>query len=108
MGEHHRPNQADPAGQRDGGEGRAAGQEVGPYVPELKKFYTSNSGDNTIGVVDMTMTVFNFDTHTAIAELPLPAGPDVIKFDAGLGRIYVACSSGAIAVFQMDDAVVRR
>jgi YVTN family beta-propeller protein len=75
------------------------------YVPELKKFYTSNSGDNTIGVVDMTlMTVFNLDTHKAIAELPLPAGPDVIKFDAGLGRIYVACSSGAIAVFQMDDA----
>jgi len=24
-------------------------------------------------------------------------------FDPGLGRIYVACSSGAISVFQMDD-----
>jgi DNA-binding beta-propeller fold protein YncE len=23
------------------------------YVPELKKFYTSNAGDNTIGVVDL-------------------------------------------------------
>jgi hypothetical protein len=23
--------------------------------------------------------------------------------DPGLGRIYVACSSGAISVFQMDD-----
>jgi hypothetical protein len=30
-------------------------------------------------------------------------GPDVIKFDPGLGRIYVACYSGAIAVFQQDD-----
>ncbi len=28
----------------------------------------------------------------------------MIKFDAGLARIYVACSSGAISVFQMDDA----
>jgi YVTN family beta-propeller protein len=50
------------------------------------------------------MTVFNLDTHAAIADLPLPAGLDVIKFDAGLARIYVACSSGAIAVFQADDA----
>jgi hypothetical protein len=29
-------------------------------------------------------------------------GPDVIKFDPGLGRIYVACYSGAIAVFHQD------
>ena len=39
------------------------------------------------------MTVFNLDTHTAIAHLPLAAGRDVVKFDAGLGRIYVAGSS---------------
>ena len=49
------------------------------------------------------MTVFNLDTHQPIAFLPLAAGPDVIKFDPGLKRIYVACSSGAISVFQMDD-----
>ena len=49
------------------------------------------------------MTVFNLDTHTAIAHLPLAAGPEVVKFDAGLGRIYVAGSSGAISIFQMDD-----
>lgn len=29
------------------------GAEGVEYVPELKKFYTSNSGDNTIGVVDL-------------------------------------------------------
>ena len=28
---------------------------------------------------------------------------DVIKFDPGLNRIYVACYSGAIAVFHQDD-----
>ena len=27
----------------------------------------------------------------------------MIKFDPVLKRIYVACSSGAISVFQMDD-----
>ena len=35
--------------------------------------------------------------------MPLPDGADVIKFDPGLGRVYVACFSGAIAVFHEDD-----
>src|SRR6266566_3811239 len=51
-----------------------------------------------------TLTVFALDTHKAIAHLPLPAGADVVKFDAGLGRIYAACSSGFIAVIQERDA----
>src|SRR6266576_2476674 len=51
-----------------------------------------------------TLTVFALDTHKAIAHLPLPSGADVVKFDAGLGRIYAACSSGFIAVFQAQDA----
>lgn len=50
-----------------------------------------------------TMTVFALDTHRAIAHLPLPAGADVVKFDPGLRRIYAACSSGVIAVYQEDD-----
>ena len=49
------------------------------------------------------MTVFNLDKNQPIAFLPMAGGPDVIKFDPGLKRIYVACSSGAISVFQMDD-----
>ena len=49
------------------------------------------------------MTVFDLDRHLPIAFLPMAGGPDVIKFDSGLKRIYVACSSGAISVFQMDD-----
>jgi len=49
------------------------------------------------------MTVFDLEKHVPIAFLPLPEGPDVVKFDAGLGRIYVACSSGAISVFHEDD-----
>jgi DNA-binding beta-propeller fold protein YncE len=51
-----------------------------------------------------TMTVFALDKHDAIAHLPLPSGADVVKFDPGLRRIYAACSSGVIAVYQEDDA----
>ncbi|HXT73377.1 MAG TPA: YncE family protein [Candidatus Angelobacter sp.] len=50
------------------------------------------------------MTVFDLDKHEPIAYLPLADGPDVIKFDPGLGRIYVACYSGAISVFHEDDS----
>lgn len=49
------------------------------------------------------MTVFDLDKHTPIAFLPLADGPDVIKFDSSLGRIYVACYRGAISVFHQDD-----
>lgn len=49
------------------------------------------------------MTVFDLDKHAPIAFLQMPSGPDVIKFDPGLGRIYVGCYSGAIAVFHQDD-----
>lgn len=49
------------------------------------------------------MTVFDLDHHQPIAYLPLARDPDVIKFDPGLNRIYVACYSGFISVFQQDD-----
>ena len=51
-----------------------------------------------------TLTVFALNTHKAIAHLPMPAGADVVKFDPGLRRIYVACSSGFISVFEMKDS----
>ncbi len=49
------------------------------------------------------LTVFDLDAHKAIASLPMARGSDVVQFDAGLGRVYVGCSSGAISVFQEDD-----
>jgi DNA-binding beta-propeller fold protein YncE len=49
------------------------------------------------------MTVFRLDSHQPIASLPQAKGGDVIAFDAGLKRIYVACYEGAISVFQEDD-----
>ena len=50
------------------------------------------------------LAVFDLDKHASIAYLPLPKGGDVVKFDPGLGRIYVACYSGAISVIEMVDA----
>lgn len=49
------------------------------------------------------LAVFDLDKHASIAYFPLPKGGDVVKFDPGLGRIYVACYSGAISVFELND-----
>ncbi len=49
------------------------------------------------------MAVFRLDTHQPIAYFPQAKGGDVIAFDPGLKRIYVACYEGAISVFQEDD-----
>ena len=49
------------------------------------------------------LTIFNLDTHTPISYLPVASGADVVKYDSGLKRIYVACYDGAISVFQEDD-----
>jgi hypothetical protein len=49
------------------------------------------------------LTVFNLDTHQPIAHLPMAKGADVVQYDPGLRRIYVACSSGFISVFHVAD-----
>ncbi|MGH9518834.1 MAG: YncE family protein [Terriglobales bacterium] len=46
------------------------------------------------------MTVFDLKQHRPVAYLPEAKGPDVVKFDPGLRRIYVACYSGAISIYQ--------
>ena len=76
--------------------GRCNGNHGMSLDPEDHRAFLSCEGNNL-------MTVFDLDKHQPIAFLPMAAGPDVIKFDPGLKRIYVACSSGAISVFQMDD-----
>jgi YVTN family beta-propeller protein len=64
--------------------------------PEHRRAFLSCEGNDTLAVFDL-------DAHRAIAHLPMAKGADVVMFDPGLGRIYVACASGAISVFQMDD-----
>jgi DNA-binding beta-propeller fold protein YncE len=76
--------------------GRCKGNHGMTLDPEHHRAFLSCEENNL-------MTVFDLDKHEAIAFLPMADGPDVIKFDRGLGRIYAACYSGAISVFHQDD-----
>lgn len=75
--------------------GKCRGNHGMALDPEHRRAFLSCE-DNDL------MTVFDLDKHQSIAYLPMAAGPDVIKFDPGLGRIYVACSSGAVSVFKQE------
>jgi YVTN family beta-propeller protein len=50
------------------------------------------------------LAVFDLEKHAVIQTLPLPGGGDVVKADAGRGRVLVACYSGEIAVFQAESS----
>jgi DNA-binding beta-propeller fold protein YncE len=77
--------------------GRCRGNHGMALDPEHHRAFLSCEGNKL-------MTVFDLDKHAPIAYLPLAPDPDVIKFDPGLKRIYAACYSGAISVFQEDDS----
>ncbi len=77
--------------------GRCEGNHGMALDPEHHRAFLSCEGNNL-------MTVFDLDSRVPIAYLPMAGGPDVVKFDRGLARIYVACYSGAISVFHQDDA----
>ena len=49
------------------------------------------------------LTVFDLEKHEPIAYFPLADGADVVKFDPGLNRIYVACYSGVICIVEQKD-----
>jgi len=76
--------------------GRCKGNHGMALDPEHHRAFLSCEGNNL-------MTVFDLDKNQPIAFLPMPDGPDVIRFDPGLNRIYAACYSGAISVFHQDD-----
>ncbi|MGH9685180.1 MAG: YncE family protein [Candidatus Acidiferrales bacterium] len=76
--------------------GRCRGNHGMALDPEHHRAFLSCEDNNL-------MTVFDLDSNAPIAYLPMAAGADVIKFDPGLGRIYVACYSGAISVFEQKD-----
>lgn len=76
--------------------GRCKGNHGMALDPEHRRAFLSCEGNDL-------MTVFDLDKHEPIAYLSMAEGPDVVKFDPGLDRIYVACYSGAISVFHQDD-----
>jgi YVTN family beta-propeller protein len=49
------------------------------------------------------LAVFDLDAHKVIDLMPMAPGPDVVQYDPGLKRAYVACAGGFISVFQEDD-----
>ena len=76
--------------------GRCKGNHGMALDPAHHRAFLSCEGNNM-------MTVFDLDKNEPIAFFPMAEGPDVIRFDPGLDRIYAACYSGAISVFRQDD-----
>ena len=76
--------------------GKCSGNHGMALDAEHHRAFLQCEGNNLLTVVDL-------DTYKPIAYLPTAAGGDVVKFDPGLKRVYVACSSGAITVIQEDD-----
>ena len=63
------------------------GVEGVEYVPEVKKFYTSNANDNTIGVVDLKQM-------KVIKKLKTEAKPDGSAYAAPFHELYVSDERG--------------
>jgi YVTN family beta-propeller protein len=63
------------------------GAEGVEYVPELKKVYTSNAYDNTIGVVDLRQM-------KVIKKIPTEAKPDGTAYAAPFHKLYVSDERG--------------
>ena len=70
--------------------GRCDGNHGMALDPEHRRAFLACEGNEL-------MTVFDLEKHQPIAFLPLAHGPDVVKYDPGLKRVYVACYSGAIS-----------
>src|SRR5246500_5113580 len=77
------------------------GAEGVEYVPELKKFYTSNAHDNTIGVVDLKQM-------KVIKKLKTEAKPDGSTYAAPFHKLYVSDERGkaeAVVDVRKDEIV---
>jgi DNA-binding beta-propeller fold protein YncE len=71
------------------------------YVPELKKFYTSNANDNTIGVVDLKQM-------KVIKKLKTEAKLDGSTYAAPFHKLYVSDERGkaeAVVDVQKDEII---
>src|SRR6267154_4422690 len=77
------------------------GAEGVEYVSELKKFYTSNAGDNTIGVVDLKQM-------KVVKKLKTEAKPDGSTYAAPFHKLYVSDERGkaeAVVDVQNDEII---
>jgi YVTN family beta-propeller protein len=78
------------------------GVEGVEYVPDQKKVYTSNSGDNTIGVIDIAQ-------RKVIKKLKTEAKPDGSTYAAPFHKLYVSDERGkAVAIVDVrTDTIVK-
>ncbi len=78
------------------------GAEGIEYVSEFKKFYTSNAGDNTIGVVDLRQM-------KVVKKLPTEKKPDGSTYAVPFHKLYVSDERGkAEAIVDVTkDAVIK-
>jgi len=78
-----------------------SGAEGVEYVPELKKFYTSNAHDNTIGVVDLKQM-------KVVKKLKTESKPDGSTYAAPFHKLYVSDERGkaeAVVDVQKDEII---
>jgi sugar lactone lactonase YvrE len=61
--------------------------------------FVSCEGDSRLLVLDLR-------AMRTTATLKIPAEPDVLAFDPGLERLYVACESGSLAVFEENNGAL--
>src|SRR6267143_4684538 len=77
------------------------GVEGVEYVPELKKFYTSNAHDDTIGVVDLKLM-------KVIKKLKTESKPEGSTYAAPFHKLYVSDERGkaeAVVDVQKDEII---
>jgi DNA-binding beta-propeller fold protein YncE len=54
------------------------------------------------GEANHSLAVFDLRTHTLLSTHNTGDDPDVLAFDSGLQRLYVASESGAVSIFQLS------
>jgi YVTN family beta-propeller protein len=65
------------------------------------KAYIACQGDNKL-------LVFNMRSHTVESTFPVGGDPDVLAYDRGLNRLYVACEAGVVSVFDATAAGLQK
>lgn len=57
---------------------------------------------------DSKLLVFDLKTERILQVFPVGREPDVLAFDAGLGRLYVASESGTISIFKEEGSRLKK
>jgi len=79
---------------------KAVGYPHGFYIDAPHRLaFISGQESGTLGVLDL-------QTLQLRQVLPIGSDPDVLAFDAALGRLYVAAESGIVAVFEERDGAL--